>query len=176
MTASAQRTSAKISAAKSGRILALDYGRTRIGLALSDELALTSQPAGALARTNRRDVVTHLRALVRKNNVRQIIIGLPLHLDGTQSEMSAEVQRFAARLRKHLGIPIGLVDERLTSWDAANDPALARAKKNRVAKSSGDRDAIAAAIILRDYLVTRAATSRQQQQSVSRLLPPPENS
>ena len=173
MTAHAQRTSAKISVAKSGRILALDYGRARIGLALSDELALTSQPAGALVRTNRRDDVTHLRALVRKNNVRQIVIGLPLHLDGTQSEMSAEVQRFAARLRKHLGIPVDLVDERLTSWDAANDPALSAIKKKRATKSSGDRDAIAAAIILRDYLTSRAATSQQHQTPPSR---PPENS
>lgn len=158
MTASAPRTSTKISVPESGRILALDYGQKRIGLALSDELALTSQPAGALARTNRRDDITNLRAFIRKNNVRHIVIGLPLHLDGSQSEMSAEIHRFAARLRKHLGLPINLVDERLTSWDAANDPELASAKKRRAPKSKGDRDALAAAIILRDYLASRAAS------------------
>lgn len=162
MTAPVQRTSAKTSAAATeGRILALDYGRKRIGLALSDELALTSQPAGALARQNRRDDITHLRAFIRKNTVRHIVIGLPLHLDGSQSEMSAEVHRFAARLRKNLGLPVDLVDERLTSWQAVNDPALATGKKQRAAKSSGGRDAVAAAIMLQEYLDARRAAPAQ---------------
>src|SRR5579862_2731068 len=106
MTATPRAASAKIPAATNGRILALDYGTKRIGLALSDELALTAQPAGALTRKNRRDDITQLRAVIRKHDVRQIIVGRPLHLDGTASEMSDEVERFTERLRKHLGLPV----------------------------------------------------------------------
>jgi putative holliday junction resolvase len=158
----AKREPAKSFAAEGGRVLALDYGRKRIGLALSDELALTSQPAGALTRKNRREDVTHLRAFIRKNNVRHIVIGIPLHLDGSQSEMSVEVHRFAERLRKNLGLPVDLVDERLTSWQAVNDPALSGGKKKRATKSSGDRDAIAAAIILQEYLDSRGGARHSQ--------------
>lgn len=133
------------------RILALDYGQKRIGLAISDESRLTAQPLAALARTNRRDDVTRLRALIRERNVGELIIGLPLHLDGRASNMSAEVRRFAERLRKQLALPIQFVDERLTSWDAENERLATGSVK--------DRDSLAAAIILRDYLAQSARTS-----------------
>jgi putative holliday junction resolvase len=126
------------------RILALDFGQKRIGLAISDEARLTAQPLGPLARTNRRDDVTRLRAVIREHNVREIVIGLPLHLDGNSSEMSDKVRRFAERLRKHLSLPIHFADERLTSWDAENERSASG--------SSKDRDSLAAAIILRDFL------------------------
>lgn len=130
------------------RILALDYGQKRIGLAISDEARLTAQPLSALARTNRRDDVTRLRALIREHNVSELVIGLPLHLDGRASDMSAEVRRFAERLRKQLALPIHFVDERLTSWDAENERAAIGSVR--------DRDSLAAAIILRDYLAQSA--------------------
>jgi putative holliday junction resolvase len=127
-----------------GRILALDYGQKRIGLAISDEAHVTAQPLDAFPRTNRRNDITRLRALIREQDVSEIVIGHPFHLDGSASEMSAEVRRFAERLRKHLSLPIHFVDERLTSWDAEN----VRAETG----SSKDRDSLAAAIILRDFL------------------------
>lgn len=133
------------------RILALDYGQKRIGLAISDESRLTAQPLAALARTNRRDDVTRLRALIREHNVGELVIGLPLHLDGRASNMSAEVRRFAERLRKQLALPIQFVDERLTSWDAENERLATGSVK--------DRDSLAAAIILRDYLAQSAESS-----------------
>ena len=126
------------------RILALDYGQKRIGLAISDQARLTAQPLSALTRTNRRDDIIRLRAVIREHNVREIVIGLPLHLDGKASDMSAEVRRFAQRLRKHLSLPVHFRDERLTSWDAENE--------RRASGSSEDRDSLAAAIILRDFL------------------------
>jgi putative holliday junction resolvase len=127
-----------------GRILALDYGQKRIGLAISDEARLTAQPLDAFPRTNRRDDITRLRALIREHGVREIVIGLPLHLDGRASDMSTEVRRFAERLHKHVSLPIHFVDERLTSWDAENERLATGSNK--------DRDSIAAAIILRDFL------------------------
>ena len=127
-----------------GRILAIDYGRKRLGLAISDELGVTSRPLATLARSNRRDDLRRLRLLARECNVSRIVVGLPLSLDGTAGEMAAEVTSFAARLTRHLGLPVDLADERLTSWDAENE---------RLATgSSKGRDSIAAAIILRDFL------------------------
>ena len=101
-----------------GVILAIDYGQKRLGLALSDEHGVTSRPFATWTRTNRRRDLARLRELVRKQGVRRIVVGLPLHLDGTPSEMSEEVKGFAARVAKALGIPVEMMDERLTSWEA----------------------------------------------------------
>jgi len=150
-----------------GRILAIDYGRRRIGLALSDELHLTAQPLATLQRTNRRDDLRRLREFVRLHGVRQIIVGHPLHLDGARGEMAAEAARFATRLKKHLGLPVELVDERLTTWEAEQifSPARAAAGSAGGRRSAGTRrgsssgrsrtasaDHLAAAVLLRDYL------------------------
>jgi putative Holliday junction resolvase len=137
-----------------GRILALDYGRRRIGLALSDELHLTAQPLATLQRTNRRNDIRRLRELARKHAVGRIVVGHPVRLDGSPGEMAEEVERFAARLGKELGLPVELVDERLSSWEAgqvrAERPSASR-------KGRASLDAVAAAVILRDYLERRQA-------------------
>jgi putative holliday junction resolvase len=148
-----------------GVILAIDYGQKRLGLALSDESQLISRPYATWARTNRRHDLTRLRELVREEGVRRIVVGLPLHLDGTASEMSDEATRFAARLEKALGLPVEMADERLSSWEAHETIAASQAGKRtsrrvghrRQAKPAPSVDNIAAAIILRDYLAqTRA--------------------
>src|ERR1700719_1340891 len=77
------------------RILAIDYGRKRIGLALSDELGATAQPLMTLQRTNRRDVIRRLREICAKHGVAQIIVGHPLHMTGEAGEMAAEAASFA---------------------------------------------------------------------------------
>jgi len=140
----AQRRSA---GARAGRILALDYGRRRIGLAVSDELALTAQPLTTLQRTNRRDDVRRLRDAVRRWNVTRIVVGHPVRLDGTSGTMAEEVAQFAGRLQKALGIPVELADERLSSWEAEQTVSAreGRGSRNRL-------DAVAAAVILRSYL------------------------
>jgi len=132
-----------------GRILAIDYGRKRLGLALSDELRLTARPLMILSRSNRQNDLRRLRELCRQHEVRQIIVGHPLLLTGAESEMAAETVRFAGRLRKHLGIAVELVDERLTSWDASQ---MQNAANSSAHHHSSSLDDIAAAIILRDYL------------------------
>jgi len=131
--------------------MAIDYGRKRFGLALSDELGLTSQPLATLARTNRRDDLRRIRLLARENKVRQFVVGLPLRLDGTAGEMAEEVKRFATRLIKELGLPVEMFDERLTSWEANETQMIT----NRREASDAHRDDIAAAIILRDYLAAK---------------------
>lgn len=134
-----------------GRILAIDYGRRRIGLALSDTLGLTSQPLGTLARTNRRNDVRRLREIARRYEVGRIVVGHPLHLDGSASEMAAEVARFAAHIKKQLSLPVELVDERLSSWEAKQILTAGEGASTKL-RGEGKIDQIAAAVILRDYL------------------------
>jgi putative Holliday junction resolvase len=131
------------------RILAIDYGRKRIGLALSDELQLTAQPLLVLKRVNRRDDLRRLRDICREEGVARILVGHPLHMTGAVGEMAEEAARFAARLRKDLGIEVHLVDERLTSWEAAQMLAATGSSSRRKDSSLDD---IAAAIFLREYL------------------------
>src|SRR5215472_10370836 len=111
-----------------GVVLAIDYGKKRLGLALSDELGVTTRPLATWSRTNRRHDLARLRDLARQNAVRRIVVGLPLHLDGAKSEMSREAEAFAARVEKALGLPVELVDERLSSWEAQQSPAAAKSK------------------------------------------------
>jgi putative Holliday junction resolvase len=138
----------------SGRVLAIDYGRKRFGLAISDELGVTSRPLTTLARTNRRDDLRRLRLLAREHGVRRIVVGLPLRLDGAESEMAAEATRFAARLAQNLGLPVEMADERLTSWEAGQHAPEKNRKQGKSSKAAS-RDEIAAAIILRGYLAAR---------------------
>jgi putative holliday junction resolvase len=131
------------------RILAIDYGRKRIGLAVSDELQLTAQPLLVLKRANRRDDLRRLRDICRREGVARILVGHPLHITGEAGEMAEEAARFAARLRKELGIEVDLVDERLTTWEAAQMVAESGSATHRKASSLDD---VAAAIFLREYL------------------------
>ena len=143
-----------------GVILAIDYGKKRLGLALSDEFGVTSRPYATWSRINRRRDLARLRELVRQQGVRRIVVGLPLHLDGTPSEMSEEAKSFAARVEKALGLPVEMMDERLSSWEAHETLAAASSSSRARRDSSGRTterkktplDDIAAAIILRDYL------------------------
>ena len=143
-----------------GVILAIDYGKKRLGLALSDERGVTSRPFAIWTRINRRRDLARLRELVRQYAVRCIVIGLPLHLDGTQSEMSEEAKGFAARVEKALGIPVEMMDERLSSWEAEQtvqaNKSTAASHRGGKRHAAGNRratfDDVAAAVILRDYL------------------------
>ena len=112
------------STAEPRRILAIDYGRKRIGLALSDELGVTAQPLITITRTNRRNDLRRLREICRKHSVARILVGHPLHMTGDASPMAEEAALFAARLHEEtLGIEVELVDERLTTWEAAQTMA-----------------------------------------------------
>ena len=140
------------------RILALDYGRRRIGLALSDDLHLTVRPLQTMTRTNRRSDLRRLREIAREHAVGLLVVGHPLGLDGSAGEMADEAARFAARLRKELGLPVDLADERLSSWEAEQ---MAAAGERATGKARAT-DEVAAAIILRDYLERHRTAGKGQ--------------
>lgn len=159
---------------KQGKILALDYGRTKIGLALADSEARIAQPHDTLERVNRNEDMRRLRELVREHHIQQIVVGLPLRLDGTHGDMAEETSRFANRLRKQIGIPVVMMDERLTSWEAERilEEELGRRithetthdgrrKHLRNAQGKYTVDAIAATVILREYLSRESGTEVQ---------------
>jgi putative Holliday junction resolvase len=152
-------------APKPGKILALDYGRARIGLALADSDARIAQPHDTLERVNRNEDMRRLREFVRDHNIQQIVVGLPLRLDGSHGDMAEETTGFANRLRKQIGIPVIMMDERLTSWEAERilEEELGRrithetthdGKRKHLRNAQGKYtvDAIAATVILREYL------------------------
>jgi len=146
-------------ASSRSRILAIDYGRKRIGLALSDELRLTAQPLATLMHTNRQSDVRCLREICRGHGVAHIIVGHPVHLSGQAGEMASETARFAARLKKELGIEVELVDERLTTWEAKQTIAETRPKSRRKGFVLDD---VAAAVLLRDYLERKGGNGQTE--------------
>lgn len=143
-------------------VLGIDYGRARIGLAIADTRTALARPLDTLQRINRNEDMRRLREIVRAHGVKQIVVGLPLLLDGTRGEMAEEAARFGERVRKQLGVPVEMVDERLTSWEAErlledhagkvfHDDAKTSRKKRRES-SRASVDAMAAAVILKEYL------------------------
>lgn len=134
------------------RVLAIDYGRKRIGLALSDAMGITAHPLAILSRTNRRNDLRRLRELCREHSVGRIIVGHPIELSGESGEMADEASRFATRLAKEVGVPTELLDERLTSWDAKHSLPEARSARRKGAPV----DDLAAAILLREYLLEKS--------------------
>jgi putative Holliday junction resolvase len=136
------------------RILAIDYGRKRIGLALSDELQMMAQPLFTMLRTNRRNDLRRLREICRKHGVARILMGHPVHITGEAGEMADEAAQFAARLQKELGIEVKLADERLTSWEAEQIVAQQKSPSRRKKSSIDD---VAAAVLLREYLGRKRA-------------------
>lgn len=124
-----------------GRVLAIDYGRRRLGLALSDEGRLLVRPLETLVRVNRQADLARLRRIVREQEVKQLVVGLPLRLDGTAGDMAAEARAFAARVAKAVRLPVALVDERLTSWEASEGPEANPTKQSFGGKRRGRADA-----------------------------------
>jgi putative Holliday junction resolvase len=132
-----------------GRILALDLGKKRIGLALSDPLGLTAQGLPTLQRINIRTDLAALDRLAAEHDVRLILMGHPLHMSGHESRQSQYTREFAGRLTEWTGLEVRLWDERLTTVEA-----------QRVLKSSGISivkrakavDQLAAQILLESFL------------------------
>jgi putative Holliday junction resolvase len=135
------------SGAPARAVLAIDYGRRRLGLALSDTLGVTARPLAVWQRTNRRADLARIRDLCRRHAVGRIVVGWPIRLDGTPGEMAREAASFADRLRKHLGRPVDLADERLSSWEAEQ-----QLRDTGARRAGAPVDDVAATVILRDYL------------------------
>lgn len=146
------------------RVLALDLGARRIGLALSDAGGRIAFPEGHLERRSVRHDFAALRELVRDRGVERVVVGLPVHMNGREGTAASRARDFAARLRAELGIPVELLDERWTTREAVRTLHATgrrvggrRGKGKRVGR--GSVDAVAASLLLSTYLERRAGSS-----------------
>ena len=131
-----------------------------------------ARPLSTIQRINRNEDMRRLRELVREHGVTQIVVGLPLRLDGTRGPMAEEAERFAGRVRKQIGVTVEMVDERLTSWEAErlleevqgrfiHGEKLSDRKRTRKTQDQITVDAVAASVILKEYLERQAQTAKQ---------------
>ncbi|MFB3881028.1 MAG: Holliday junction resolvase RuvX [Armatimonadota bacterium] len=133
------------------RILALDFGERRIGVAASDPLGLTAQPVTVIERASLDEDLARIKAVVEQRKAEKIVLGLPLNMDGTAGPQARLARRFAARLRRALGLEVVLWDERLTTVEADRSEGQGLSEARRESHRRR-RDAVAAAVILQDYL------------------------
>ena len=132
-----------------GRVLAIDMGSKRVGLAVSDELRLTVRTLPALPRTPWKRLLSSLAELCEQFDVRSIVLGLPLRMDGTEGDAAHEVRRVGRNLQLSLKLPLFFQDERLTSKDAETS---LRERGLQNVEISDRVDSEAASIILSDFL------------------------
>jgi len=137
-----------------GRVLALDLGKKRIGLAISDGLGITAQGLHTLARINKRTDLAALAQLIRERGVTQILMGNPLHMSGREGRQSEWAQEFAGELEKRTGVPVKMWDERLTTVEASR---VLRASGIGIEKRAAAVDRLSAVILLQSYLDSAAA-------------------
>jgi putative Holliday junction resolvase len=136
-----------------GRILAIDFGLKRIGLAVSDAMGITAQGLPTLERTRVEENLRRIQKLAQEQEAGTVILGNPLGLRGNETSMSRRVAEFAARLRRRLKCPVELWDERLTSVEAnrvLRESGVSIGKRRRAA------DRVAATLLLQSYLDYRA--------------------
>ena len=140
------------------RILALDLGKRRIGLAISDPLGITAQGLPNLVRTRKRDDVDVIEQLVIQREVGLILMGNPIHMRGSEGRQSIWVREFAETLEKRTGLPVQLWDERLTTVEAGR---VLRSSGISIAKRAAAVDRLSAVILLQSFLDSRpSARSR----------------
>ena len=141
-----------------GRVLGLDVGARRIGVAISDPLGITAQGLDTLQRRNKRHDFEHLRSVIRKYEVKVIVVGLPLRMSGEEGIQADKMQDFAEELRKRFGLPVHLWDERLTSAEANR---LLRETELSIEKRGKAVDRMAAILILQGWMENRGLASRK---------------
>jgi len=137
----------------SGRILAIDYGSRRMGLAVSDLLGITAQGIDTLERKNKRADFGRLERTIREYQVREIVLGNPLRMSGQEGTQSQKVAAFAEELRQRFQLPVHLWDERLTSAEANR---LLRENEVSTKKRAQAVDRMAAVLILQSFLQSRS--------------------
>lgn len=130
-------------------MLALDVGKKRIGLAISDELGITAQGLETLQRSRIREDLEKLGSIAKSSNVQALLVGRPLHMSGSESRQSEYTREFAERLGNYLGIPVVYWDERLTSAEAERMLRTAGASLEEKRRAV---DRLAAVLLLESYL------------------------
>lgn len=139
------------------RILAIDFGARKIGLAVSDELGLTAQGLATYYRSNKKADFDHLRRLIKQYGVSEIVMGLPLRMSGNEGIQAEKVQNFAEELRHRFKLPVQLFDERLTSVEANR---LLRETEMSIQRRAEVVDQVAAVLILESFLQFRQSASQ----------------
>ncbi len=137
----------------SRRVLGLDVGARRIGVAISDPLGITAQGLETLHRKNKKYDLQFLNRIIREYDVHEIVVGLPLRMSGAEGIQAGKIQEFAEDLRKRFKIPVHLWDERLTSAEANR---LLRETDLSIEKRGKAVDRMAAILILQGWMENRA--------------------
>lgn len=138
-----------------GRLLGMDVGARRIGLAVSDALGITAQGITTLQRRNKRTDLAELRKVISEYAVSEIVVGYPLRLSGTASAQTGKVTEFAEVLKKTFGLPVHLWDERLSSAQANR---LLRETDMSIRRRAEVVDQMAAVLILQSFMENRKRT------------------
>jgi len=131
------------------KILGLDIGEKRIGIAISDELGYTAQGMRVMNRSGLADDLTVLRELIKETEATEVVVGLPKNMDGSLGESAQKVLSFAKKMEESLSLPVILWDERWTTAEATRllvDADISRSKRRKVV------DKLAAVLILQGYL------------------------
>ncbi len=137
---------------QSRRILALDVGSKTIGLAVTDALHITAQGLQTIRRKNKRTDFAALQQVIDQYQVKELVVGLPLHMSGEQGTQAEKMQLFAEELRKKFKLPVHLWDERLTSAEANR---VLRESELSIKRRGEVVDRLAAVLILQGFLERR---------------------
>lgn len=136
-----------------GRVVAIDLGSKRVGVAVSDELQITATPLPFIDRRSWKDLLKRVASVIEAYDARGLVIGLPLTLDGRESDAAEQARNIAENFRRSLNVPVYLQDERLTSFAANLEMRSAGARDEEIERRI---DSEAAAVILRDFMATRS--------------------
>jgi len=131
------------------RVMALDVGTKRIGVAVSDEIGMLAQGRGYISRSSDKKAVEEVRMTAEKEQVRGVVVGFPINMDGTIGERARDARKFAEQVKDATGVPVTLWDERLSTKEAERvmiSADVSRKKRKEVI------DKVAAQIILQGYL------------------------
>ena len=134
------------------RVIGLDIGTKRIGVALSDPLLITAQPFSTIDRKPEKEAIDKIAAIIKDYSVEKIVAGLPLMMNGDFGPQAQDCSDFAKKLEQKTNIDVIFIDERLTSYQAEE---ILKEQNVKYTKDKGKVDMIAASIILQEYLDTK---------------------
>jgi putative Holliday junction resolvase len=141
------------------RLLAIDFGARKIGLAVTDELGLTAQGLGTYYRSNKKADFDHFRRVIKQYGITEIVMGLPLRMSGAEGIQAEKVQAFAEELRHRFKLPVQLFDERLTSVEANR---VLRETEMSTRRRAEVVDQLAAVLILQAFMQFRKSSLQRE--------------
>lgn len=137
-----------------GRVMGIDYGERRVGIAMSDSMRMVSTPLETIEVGTSKLVFRRLRELVEEQNVSAVVVGLPLHMDGGKGDLALAAEAFAEKIRRQVPkVEVHLWDERLSSAEAER---MLRHGDAKASRRKAMRDQLAAQLVLQSWLDARA--------------------